>query len=231
MVTINFQEYLCVDPSFFTSVKRLESLSILLNSLKHPDSKIVLPSELKPLFPSQTDFNEIISPESKIIELLKKWNSNLNSKNKSELQSLEQKSINFFQSFQPIFADELITNSEKIGPQSIHLSDVVDKLGDLVGKTIFELMAVSYEKHGVILAYGRKPITMIRKISTPALEGYSSMKHNLIVSGNAPKTLKIIGIFFDALAANDFSEHFDILGMPVPLNDIGPLGLAIIADG
>ncbi len=228
---LNFQEYLCVDLSFFAGVKRLETLTKVVDSLKQSNSKIVLPSILKSLFPSQNDFNEKIFPESDVIELLKKWNSNFDNKSESELQSLEEMSLDFFQRFRPIFADELTIDVEKIGPQSIHLGDVVDKLGDLVGKTIFELMAVSYEKHGVILAHGRTPITLIRKISTPALEGYSKMKHNLIVSGNAPRTLKIIGIFFDALAANSFSEHFDILGMPVPLNDIGTLGLAIIADG
>ena len=228
---INFQEYLCVDPSFFAGVKRLESLPKLIDSLTVDNSKIILPSTLKSLFPFPNDFNENISDDSDVVVLLKKWNSNFDSKNESELQSIKEMSLDFYQRFRPVFTDELISNSEKIGPQSIHLSNVLDKLGDLVGRTIFELMSVSYEKHGIILAHGRTPITLIRKISTPALEGYSEMKHNLIVSRHAPKTLKVIGIFFNALAANDFSIHFDILGMPVPLNDIGDLGLAIIADG
>jgi len=231
MDTINFQEYLCVDPSFFAGTKRLETLPKVLDSLKQSNSKIVLPSELKLLFPSPNDFNERISPDDNFVKLLKKWNSNFDSKNESELQSLEQMALDFFSKFNPIFADELISDLEKIGPQSIHLSDVVGKLGDLVGKTIFELMAVSYEKHGIILSYGRKSISLIRKISSPALEGYSNMKHRLIVSGRAPKTLKIIGVFFDAMAANDFVEQFEIAEMPVPLQEIGELGLALIADG
>ena len=231
MTKNNFQEYLCVDPSFFAGVNRLETLPKVLDSLKQPDSKIVLASELRSLFSSQNDFNEKISPDSNFVKLLKKWNSNFDSKVESELSSLQEMAQEFYSNYRPIFADDIIVDLEKIGPQSIHLSDVVGKLGNLVGKTIFELMAVSYEKHGIILSYGRKPISLIRKITSPALEGYSQMKHRMIVSGRAPKTLKIIGVFFDAMAANDFVDQFEIAEMPVPLQEIGELGLALIADG
>ena len=231
MSKYNFQEYLCVDPSFFAGVNRLETLPQVLDSLKQTDSKIVLSSELRSLFPSKNDFNEKISPDSNFVKLLKKWNSNFDANAESELSSLQEMAQEFFTNYRPIFADDIIVDLEKIGPQSIHLSNVIDRLGNLVGNTIFELMAVSYEKHGIILSYGRKPISLIRKITSPALEGYSNMKHRLIMSGNAPKTLKIIGVFFDAMAANDFVDHFEIAEMPIPLQDIGNLGLALIADG
>jgi len=92
-------------------------------------------------------------------------------------------------------------------------------------------MAVCSEKSGIILSYGRQSITFIRKIFTPALEGYSNLKHSMIDSGEAPEFLKIIGFAFSAPYVSDFINHFDIVGIPIPLSAIGELGLAVIADG
>ncbi len=106
----------------------------------------------------------------------------------------------------------------------------MEKLGK-IGDSIFELMAVCTEKSGIIVSYGKKLVSFIRKITTPLLEGYSNHKHDMIDNGFAPKTLKILGIFFSALSANDFIDTFDIVGMPIPLTDIGEFGWAIIANG
>ncbi len=59
----NFQKYLCVDPSFFSSVKRFDTLPDVLNNLKNSESKIVLPSSLKPLSPHRDDYNERLSTD------------------------------------------------------------------------------------------------------------------------------------------------------------------------
>ena len=230
--TINFQKYLCVDPSFFSSIKRLNELPKVLKKMQNNDSQIVLPSLLKPLSKNMRELDNGDYPlDDNVLELLQKWYPEFNRKNNSDYRLLQESFSKFQETFRPIFADELVGDLEKIGPESIHLSDVLDKLGNLVGKTIFELMAVCSEKSGIILSYGRKSITFIRKISTPALEGYSNLKHSMIDMDEAPEYLKILGLSFATNYVNDFINHFDIVGLPIPVGVIGEFGLLIVADG
>lgn len=232
MSTTYLRKYLCVDPSFFSSVKRFDELPKMLKKMKTNDSQIVLPSLLKHLSKNMNKFeSNNIPSDDHVLEILQKWGSKIKEKKGSEYKSLQESFSKFQETFKPIFAYELVGGLEKIGPKSIHLSDVIDKLGNSVGKTIFELIAVCSEKSGIILSYGRKSITFIRKISTPTLEGYSRLKHSMIDMDEAPEYLKILGLSFTTNYVNDFINHFDIIGLPIPISAIGEIGLLIIADG
>lgn len=228
----DFQKYLCVDPSFFTTAKRFDDLFKVLKKMRHSNSEIVLPSLLKPLSKNMKEFDvDGNTPNDPVLELLKQWDPKFNEQNESDYRLIHERFSEFREIFKPIFADELIGGMEKIGPQSIHLPKVLEKLGNLVGKTIFELLAVCSEKAGIILSYGRQSITFIRKIITPVLEGYSKYKHSMIDAGEAPEYLKILGFSFVANYVIDYLHHFDIVGLPIPIGVIGEFGLLIVADG
>ena len=75
MTQTNFQKYLCVDPSFFCSIKRFNELPKVLQKMKQSDSEIVLPSLLKPLLKNMRESDNVNYPSDyDVLELLKKWN-------------------------------------------------------------------------------------------------------------------------------------------------------------
>ena len=71
----SFQKYICVDPSFFTSVKRFDTLSPVIHELKKDDSKIVIPTFLKPLFDLEERQNDLDGVNPDVASILKEWNT------------------------------------------------------------------------------------------------------------------------------------------------------------
>jgi hypothetical protein len=230
LLTIDkFQKYICVDPGFFSTLKRFESLSSVLDNLKTSNSQIVLPSLLKSISPYSDNFNEKISSEDDAVKLLQSWNSSFNKKDQSDIIPLKEKIMGFFQKFNPVFADDVIADS--LNDDFLNRENVLSKLGKFVGATVYEFIQITSKKTGIIVGYGKKLISYVRKIGIAVLEGFSKYKHYLIDSGYAPKHLKIIGVFRTVHEVNSFSNAFDVVGLPVPLQTLGDLGLTIVANG
>ena len=237
----NFQKYICVDPSFFTSTKRLDSLPSVLRELKNDDSKIVIPSFLRPLFDIDEHKNNLddvnterlvdVNPE--ILDFLHDWNPSFNKKTNDNFQSLRQRIKDFAETFfsNLAFSEELTDEILEDGREPpISKQHIIKRLGKK-GKTIFEFMMIG-TKNGIIASYGRKLISFIRKIRMSTSEGFSNLKHKMIASGRAPELLKIVAFVFTATALNDFITGFEIMNMPfIGENEVIESGLGIIANG
>ncbi len=231
MLAINkFQKYICIDPGFFSTLKRFDSLPSVLDNLKNSNSQIVLPSLLRSLSPYSDKANEKISSDDDAVKLLQLWNPSFNKKDQSDIAPLKEKILGFFQKFNPVFADDVIGDSQD-DTDFLNYENVVSELGELAGTTVKEFIGITSKKIGIIVSYGKKLISFVRKIKIPALEGFSIYKHSLIDSGYAPKYLKIIGVFRTVHDVNSFSNVFDVVGLPIPLQILGELGLAIVANG
>ena len=236
----NFKKYLCVDPSFFTKVERFDSLPPVLDDLKNSDSKIVIPTFLRPLFSSQFDLDERqdvqIAVDSNIENTLQKWDASFN-KNNNDYESLRLKINDFREKYNGsfIFADDLIAGFPENRSSSFSKLSIVKKLGQkvkAVGETIYDFLVIG-TKNGIIVSYGRKLISFIRKIQMSTYEGYSRVKHKMIDGGIAPKALKIVATVVSAIALNDFITVFEIMNMPpiITETDVIDGGLGIIANG
>ena len=223
------QKYVCVDPGFFSTPKRLDSLPDVLDNLKNSESQVVLPSLLRPLTPNRDNLNESNFNDTDIVKLLRNWNPSFEKNDLSDLFQIRKKMEGFFQKFNPIFADDFVRDIPDDG--FLSLKNSVKVLGKHVGKTIFEFVQITSKKLGIIAGYGRKMISFVRKVRITAVEGYSKYKHSLIDSGFAPKHLKIIGVFHTVHDVVSFSNVFEVTGMPPELEPVAELGLMLVADG
>ena len=248
MVKINsdtyFQKYICVDPSFFTSTKRLDSLPSVLRELKNDDSKVVIPSFLRPLFDLDEHQNDLDGVNPEILNFLHGWDPSFKKTTNDNFQSLRQRIMNFQDEFfsnlafseqvaNEIQANEIQANEiREVGRESpFSKQHIIKRLGKKNGKTIFEFMKIG-TKNGIIVSYGRKLISYIRKIKMSTSEGFSNLKHKMIASGRAPELLKIVAFVFTATALNDFITGFEIMNMPfIGENEVIESGLGIIANG
>jgi hypothetical protein len=217
-----------VDPGFFSTPKRFDSLPGVLEKLSS-ESQVVLPSLLRPLAPNPNKPSERNSPDTDIVKLLRNWNPSFEKNDMSDIFQIRKKLGKFFQKFNPVFADDVARNIPDDGFLSLKKS--VKVLGRHVGETVFEFVQITSKKSGIIAGYGRKMITFVRKVRIAAVEGYSQYKHNLIDSGFAPKRLKIIGVFHAVDDVVNFSNAFEVVGMPPVLEPVADFGLMLVADG
>tara|TARA_B110000438_G_C15770098_1_gene631478 strand:+ start:944 stop:1654 length:711 start_codon:yes stop_codon:yes gene_type:complete len=229
-----FQKYLCIDPSFFTKKKRIEKLPDVLTNLSTTETTIVLPSFLKSFIDSENNLDEKISNNDEITDIenfkiLKKIDSEL--KEEGEFFQIAKKARNLFKKFRVTTADKIISRLDTDGFYSKHI-DEISKFGNSIQSTVIEFMTISSNLQGTIVAYGKKFISIVRKIRIPVLEGYSKVKHRLIDSKKVPPMLRIISFVIDVTAWNAFVGTFGIeMGMGEVGGDLLVNGLLLVGDG
>ena len=229
-----FHEYLCIDPSFFTKKKRMEKLPDVLTNLSTRDTTIILPSFLKSFIESEDNLDEKISMDDEFVDIenfkiLRKIDREL--KDKDEFFQIAKKARNLFKKFRVTTADKIISNLDTDGFFSKHLNEI-SKFGNSIQSTVIEFMTISSNLQGTIVAYGKKFISLIRKIRIPVLEGYSKEKHILIDNKIAPPMLRLISFVIDVTAWNAFVSTFGIeVGIGELGGDMFVNGLLLVADG
>ena len=229
-----FQEYLCIDPSFFTKKKRIEKLSGVLTNLSTTETTIVLPSFLKSFIDSENNLDEKISNNDEItaienFKILKKFDREL--KDEGEFFQITKKARNLFKKFRVTTADKIISRLDTDGFFSKHINEI-SKFGNSIQSTVTEFMTISSNLQGTIVAYGKKFISLVRKIRIPVLEGYSKEKHILIDNKIAPPMLRLISFVIDVAAWNAFVGTFGIeTGIGEVGGDLFVNGLLLVADG
>jgi len=109
----------------------------------------------------------------------------------------------------------------------------ISKFGQPIVSTVTEFMTITSKMRGTIVAYGKKFISLVRKIRIPTLEGYSKVKHQMIDNKIAPPMLRLISCVVDAAALSLFSITFGIdIGIESAITeDFAVDRLLIIADG
>jgi len=239
------EKYLILDPSLFTSVYRLKDALKVLNTLRrkiirssieeyaeHVSLKIVLPSNLIDDFEALRAGKE---PES-LYEIYRAWlpfypRDHIRAivdHQKTDREYLENLDI-LFKEYLPIAAREYVENIEQIGEQSIRRERVKQKLGRIVGRIAFELIAVSHKFGAWIVGFGRRVYTLLSRVGVKIYESKSSLKKLVKRHSNVRRTLRIAGYVIALDAAKILMAS---LGLPeIPLSrDIG-LGLILVANG
>ena len=228
---IDFHKYLCIDPSFFTKEKRIEKLPDVLSKLSTDDTTIVLPPFITTLLDSKDDFNEKINGDEitdlKIFKSLQKIDPSL--KNQNEFFQIMKKTKSFLKKFHVTTSDKIISDF-KINELSFKHLNEISKFGKSIVSTVTDFMTITSKLQGTIVAYGKKFISLVRKMRIAALEGYSIYKHNMIDAGRAPKALKLIAAVTCAADLSNFTEAFNIQGVPdITFTAIG--FMLVIANG
>ena len=226
-----FNEYLCIDPSFFTKQKRIEKLPDVLTKLSTTDTTIVLPPFFTTLLDPKDDFNEKFPDDEitdiRIFKILQKIDPSL--KNENEFFQIMKKTKSFLKKFHVTTSDK-ITSDFKTNEFSFKHLNEISKFGEHIVSTVTDFMTITSKLKGTIVAYGKKFISIVRKIRIPAMEGYSNLKHKMINDGLAPKALKLIAAVHCGAALSEFVQIFDIVGIPIFPSDTIDI-ILIIANG
>ena len=243
---INFRKYLCVDPCFFTRSNRYDKLSSTLDNLIDENSKIVIPSFLKEtilvvndeLYGNQ-NLNEHENAREYVdynaVKIFQELDGTFDTKN-NDYSSFWKRITDFVSKFSSkiISADEVTSELLKNRLSPINLSDILKKLSVRVkklGQTIYDFVVIGLG-YGIIISYGRKLFTLMRKTGITIFEAHSLVKHKMIEEGIAPKLLKISSMVFSALAANEFSISYDLAGIPGDMFAMIPkAGLLLVGNG
>jgi len=230
-----FREYLCVDPSFFTRKKRIEKLPNVLTDLSDTETTIILPTFLKSFIDSEDNLDEKIFDDNEITDMenfkiLQKIDREL--KDVGEFFQIVKKARNLFKNFRVTTADKIITRLDTSPFSSKHLNEI-SKFGQPIVSTVTEFMTISSNLKGTIVAYGKKFISLVRKIRIPTLEGYSKVKHQMIDNKIAPPMLKLISFVADAATLAGFSLLFGIdTGIEASIVESMTIEqLLVVADG
>ena len=227
------EKVFCLDPSCFTSTKKLAGLHKILHELKikgNGEFTIYVPTEL---------YNIIILQPDQKFPLLKKllhgWIGFAESRywfldmhNHSEYVHYIRK---LFEEYKIIPAKEIIGNVEQLGEHSIHRADVIKTLGKK-GEVIFEMMAVSSElAKARIISFGQKTISLIAKLGVPVIIAPSKFKKKIKERAEISWLLLISSYLITTHGATEFLNNYEIENLPLTIVEIGSLGLLLIADG
>jgi len=229
------EKFVTLDPSLFTSIDRLRDSHRILQALKqhfHADSmKVVLPSDLF------TEFTAVLKGKAPEIlgKILKTW---LPFYPRDHIEALVKHftgdhmyrdALNrLFVEFSPVPAQEYIRDVERLGLESIHKGETMQKLGEIAGKIVFETLAVSYKLNALVIAFGKRTFNMCKRIGVKVREEVSKLKRMIKDHADVRRTLKIAGYALSFDVAKALTTQ---LGLPdFPLQDVG-LGLIIVADG
>jgi len=226
-----------VDPSPFTSTKRLSDLLKVLGLMKSdlfcPLTKVVLPTYL---------YNELFSITEKkgasdvLPEIFRGWLPFYSQDHiEAIIRGIERDetymdTINkFFNLFKPIPASEYVSDLTKLGSKSVHRDEATERLGRIVGEIVFEMMALSDRLQAVILSFGEITATLIARLGVTVIKTHSKFKANVKKRANIRRVLRVTGyaLSFDSLRR--FIEVFQPINFP-SIGDVG-LGLIIVADG
>ena len=234
-----FRDYLCIDPSFFTRKKRIEKLPNVLTDLSDAETTIILPTFLKSFIDSEDNLNEKIFDDNEITDMenfkiLQKIDREL--KDEGEFFQIAKKARSLFKNFRVTTADKIISRLDNVPFYSKHLKEI-SKFGQPIVSAVTEFMTISSNLQGTIVAYGKKFISLARKIRIPTLEGFSKVKHQMIDKKIAPPMLKLITCAIDAASLSAFSLTFGV-DMGIDSGLFGAIGedyvienLLLVADG
>jgi len=229
----NDDNIFCLDPSCFTSLKRWKDTLEVLDELTkiRPSIMVYLSSELHDTIMLQPDdkfpkllrtLEEWLAPRQQ--HIMKNWDS----KTKDEYVLTTRK---FIETYSPKKPSSDIKKLEKIGSNSIHRSDVIDKIGEIAGGMLFEMMALSSEVGAKIISFGTRTSSLIGIMGTPIIRGWSKFKHKIKESRGIKGTLGFMIFAMSTDKAHHFLQNYQIQHFPLTLQEIGTLGLLIIADG
>ena len=235
-------KYFILDPSFFTSVKRLEETFLVLDDIFQNDAivikkpKVVLASALRGI---NYVHEEKIIPE--LQDVLARWG--LSKKNYQSLftQEYDQLWRKLLHDYDITFADDLVGNTEKIGENSLEKArDFFNKIRNIhVANTVWEQIAccnlnfiLNDEPHTWIICRSKQlPNILSEKIKLPMLEGTSRVKASIKEHHRLHGTLRFLCHNMQSEPLEQFIADTDITTIPLPLGALAETGLVIVADG
>lgn len=225
----------CLDPSCFVTLPRLnDTLSALEELTKNQTSqRVYIPSEIYDVV--------ILEPEQKFQKLpkvVKGWLTfsprhdirGMGSSDKEKYVSIMRKIL---QRFEPVPIRDVAKNITKLGKESIHLDDLLEKLGEKARK-IFEMMAVSSRFKAKIISFGQKTESFLREIKITVIKSSSKLKRQIKNNRGIRTSIAIMLFSMSLPEVQQFINVFQLDPFPFTLAStasLGAFGVLMIGDG
>ena len=138
----------------------------------------------------------------------------------------------FFESFKPVSGREYIQDQMEIGEKTVHLEDVIDKFGEIVGRLIFELLALSHKLKGMIISFSKRLSNLVRKLKITVITVHSAYKEKVKRHAKIRSLLRLSLYAMTTESLNTLISDFQVSGLDLNLAfDITGLGVFIVANG
>lgn len=221
----------CADPSCFVSLKNQKEFLKILDKItaESPEPvKVVLPTVIY-----EALLQEPNKKFTQLQEILEDWNEPVGKKLKFSFKDKPRYVNNtrsFLDKYSPKPAHNFIGSIEKLGKESIYSDDVREKLGEITGNIVFELMAMSSEMKFKIISFGKQTISLITRLSVSVKEGHSAYKERIKSHLGIRGLIRFLQFAMSAEVAREFMSALEINEILLTPAEIG-LGVLIIADG
>lgn len=221
----------CLDPSCFTSLNNLNDTLSVLYEFKETTGALTVcvPTEIH-----ETILKEPREKFARLPNVLIHWfqTNELNVEDLNESQQNRYVAImrTILSDFRVISTESIVGNVRKIGEHSILYDEVIRKLGEAVGITIFQMLATSFIHDGTIIAFGNRTSVLVRNAGVSIKEGYSEFKRVIKKKKGISGILKLMRLVMSPTVFNAIMAYY---GMQQDANIANDLtnGLLIIADG
>jgi hypothetical protein len=216
-------DYYVLDVSAFISVNHLQDIRAILNvAADREKTTLILPTilyhELKKVI-----ITGEISPTLKKILYSWAWRGYyVDYPMKRDYRILLEW---FFGNFKIQPAENIVGEVDKIGEQTLKRDDIINKLGDILGSIVFEILAVSYKLKCHILAFGGGLISLARRLKITTIMFSSKLKDELRSKANVRRALRILRYIATIRTTQQ------ILGDIIPDPSVIVVGILLIADG
>jgi len=225
-----------VDPSPFISAKRIDGLIKILetlsSNLQETKVRVILPTYL------YQELSTIMHEKHPklMADILKAWMPLLprdllktTAYGLAVDPSYLREVTRLFELFRPIPAEEFASNIDKLGEKSIGRDELIDEFGEIVGKIIFELMAVSDRLRAVIIGFTERTANLISKYRGTVVKTHSKFKHSIKKNSGVRWGLRITGIVLSLESLSYFQQLLQMPDLPV-IKDVGVF-LILVANG
>lgn len=237
--------YLILDPSVFVSVRKLEEISRLLTDLSQPkiDSKesisVVVPTDLYKVLYSiiegkmqDKDFGILEEVFSQWLPFYDKHHIKLIVKQLPEDIKYREALHRLFRLFKLTSGKEYVENLDRIGEKTVYLSNIIERFGEIVGRIVFELLALSNRLRGMIISFGQRLAGLARKLKITVLTVHSEYKRQIKQHAKIRSLLRISLYAITTESLHELISDLQISGLDLNLAvDIAGLGVFMVADG
>jgi hypothetical protein len=215
-------DYLCLDPSCFVSLENWKNTRNLLEQSEFRGYHIVIPDRVY-------DAIQYEPPQKfkKLDNILRDWNFKVIESEQDEYVRITRFML---QKYFLIPSSHYLGGLEKIGKDSIEIDLLIQRFGEITGKILFEVMAVSWKYEAKIIAFSEQTFDFMKKIGTEVKRGNSPIKAKLKEKAGILIPLLIGQLFMDRYGVMDFVKNYQIEGIPLPLDLIPSAGLIIYGN-
>lgn len=174
---------ICGDPSSFVNSDRLRAfigaVSYLREITPHDRKfRLILPEVIHQFILTGGE-DEHVNLE--MVSLIGSWwpDSKLEDVREAISDSQYREHLAHLETFEPMSSREFLEGTEELGTNSLKLSELVQKMGSTLGRTVFQILGVANRVGAMIVTFGTRLATLLNHAAVFTMTLPSRFKHSI----------------------------------------------------